>query len=169
MNQMIIGYCRLSYCMLWKHCTEGYQHNTSSLSTKQPKAQGHIQGPLWSTSTSHKSFRDQTGKKKKKKYKMTVQEAFCTNNEVKCMVAFSCLLKTFAGELTKLGTVLLLRHPTIRHALEIPESTRTRWHEWFSLRFHLLISHSYKLAWRSWSLYQLHLVYNWPGNCWGSF
>lgn len=91
---------------------------------------------------------------------MTVQEAFCTNNEVKCMVAFSCLLKTFAGELTKLGTVLLLRHPTIRHALEIPESTRTRWHEWFTLRFSpsnisLLQTGLDKQGWLwlSWSLY----------------
>lgn len=46
---------------------------------------------------------------------MTVQEAFCTNNEVKCMALSHACSKTLFGEHTKL--VLLLRPPTIRQSL----------------------------------------------------
>jgi hypothetical protein len=44
--------------------------------------------------------------------------------------------KTLFGEHTKLGNSLIAQTPYTKTSSEIPESTRTRWHEWFSLRFH---------------------------------
>ena len=46
-----------------------------------------------------------------RKNKMTVQEAFCTNNEVKCMVAFSCPFKTFVGRTHKARNSLIAQTP----------------------------------------------------------
>lgn len=47
--------------------------------------------------------------------------------------AFSCLFKNFVWRTYKAS--LTAQTPYNKTISEIPESTRTRWHEWFTLRF----------------------------------